>query len=91
MPLYPRSRTRFLLVLLLLLTVLALIVTIVSAKPGYGKDDRLTVTGVDFSGIVTYVTGTEFAGTELGGLSGITYDPNRDVYYVISDDRSLKK
>ncbi len=26
--------------------------------------------------------------TVVGGLSGITYDPNRDVYYVISDDRS---
>ncbi|WP_199256145.1 esterase-like activity of phytase family protein [Mycolicibacterium mengxianglii] len=27
-------------------------------------------------------------GTVVGGLSGITYDPGRQVYYVISDDRS---
>lgn len=29
-----------------------------------------------------------FAGTVIGGLSGISYDPGRGVYYVISDDRS---
>ncbi|WP_239651137.1 esterase-like activity of phytase family protein [Mycobacterium sp. UM_Kg27] len=31
---------------------------------------------------------TRFAGTVVGGLSGISYDPGRDCYYVISDDRS---
>lgn len=29
-----------------------------------------------------------FDGTVVGGLSGISYDPGRDCYYVISDDRS---
>jgi 3-phytase/alkaline phosphatase D len=29
-----------------------------------------------------------FADTEVGGLSGITYDSNRGVYYALSDDRS---
>jgi hypothetical protein len=29
----------------------------------------------------------EFEGTTVGGLSGLTYDARRDVYYVISDDR----
>lgn len=33
-------------------------------------------------------TGLMFAGTEVGGLSGLTYDAVRDVYYAISDDRS---
>ncbi len=33
-------------------------------------------------------TGTMFSGTEVGGLSGITYDPVRDLYYAVSDDRS---
>ncbi|HEU4363445.1 MAG TPA: esterase-like activity of phytase family protein [Mycobacterium sp.] len=31
-----------------------------------------------------------FAGTTIGGLSGISYDAGRDCYYVISDDRSAK-
>ena len=34
--------------------------------------------------------GVQFTGTTVGGLSGITYDAGRDVYYVISDDRSEK-
>lgn len=29
-------------------------------------------------------------GTVVGGLSGISYDPQRQIYYVISDDRSKK-
>lgn len=32
--------------------------------------------------------GTTVDGTAVGGLSGITYDAGRQVYYVISDDRS---
>lgn len=31
-----------------------------------------------------------FDGTVIGGLSAISYDPGRDCYYVISDDRSAK-
>lgn len=33
-------------------------------------------------------TGLMFEGTEVGGLSGLSYDAVREVYYVISDDRS---
>lgn len=29
-----------------------------------------------------------FKGTTIGGLSGIDYDPKKDIYYLISDDRS---
>jgi hypothetical protein len=35
-------------------------------------------------------SGFSFAGTVVGGLSGITYDQGRQLYYVISDDRSAK-
>ena len=35
-------------------------------------------------------SGFSFAGTVVGGLSGIAYDSGREVYYVISDDRSAK-
>ena len=31
-----------------------------------------------------------FDETTVGGLSAISYDPGRQVYYVISDDRSAK-
>jgi hypothetical protein len=31
---------------------------------------------------------TQFAGTTIGGLSGIDYDAGNKVYYLISDDRS---
>ncbi len=33
-------------------------------------------------------TGLIFEGTEVGGLSGLTYDAVRQLYYAISDDRS---
>ena len=31
-----------------------------------------------------------YKGTTVGGLSGIDYDPNKDVYYMISDDPSSR-
>jgi hypothetical protein len=34
------------------------------------------------------VRGATLNGTVIGGLSGISYDPQRDVYYSISDDKS---
>jgi 3-phytase/alkaline phosphatase D len=46
-----------------------------------------TVVGVEFLGEVIVPTGTIFDGTEIGGLSSITYDAGRDVYYVVSDDQ----
>ena len=48
------------------------------------------VTAIDFIGEATLPTGTNFENTVLGGLSGITYDAKRRVYYAISDDRSVK-
>jgi myo-inositol-hexaphosphate 3-phosphohydrolase len=56
---------------------------------GSGTDaTRRTVTGLEFLGDVTFETGLTFEETEVGGLSGITYDPSDRVYYTISDDRS---
>lgn len=80
-----KSRLFIVLIPLLLVLILSLMVAIVSAKV---KDEQFTVTAVSSSGIVTFNTGFAFAGTEVGGLSGITYDANRGVYYAISDDRS---
>lgn len=49
---------------------------------------QAAITSVDFLGQSTFPTGTQFQGTTLGGLSGITYDSSNNVYYSISDDRS---
>jgi len=49
---------------------------------------RVSVKGIDFLGQVTFPTATFFEGTQIGGLSGITYDARIDGYYAISDDRS---
>ena len=48
---------------------------------------RKTVSNIEFLGQAAFETGFQFEGTEVGGLSGITYDPLRDVYYALSDDR----
>ena len=48
------------------------------------------VTQIDFIGRAIFPTGSPFGGTEIGGLSGITYDAEKQVYYAISDDRSSK-
>lgn len=44
--------------------------------------------GLQYLGQIQLAAGTRFGGTVVGGLSGISYDPGRDCYYVISDDRS---
>lgn len=52
------------------------------------NQNRRSVDGVEFLGEVSFATGTQLDGTEIGGLSGITYDPTQGVYYSLSDDRS---
>ncbi|WP_082977495.1 esterase-like activity of phytase family protein [Mycolicibacter heraklionensis] len=44
--------------------------------------------GLQYLGQALLAPNSRFAGTVVGGLSGISYDPGRDCYYVISDDRS---
>jgi hypothetical protein len=43
-----------------------------------------------YLGQVAVPRGYLFDDTTVGGLSAISYDPGRQVYYVISDDRSAK-
>ncbi|NJO72193.1 MAG: hypothetical protein HC825_12010 [Oscillatoriales cyanobacterium RM1_1_9] len=45
---------------------------------------------LELLGQATFPTGFMFQDTEVGGLSGITYNPDLDVYYAISDDRGEK-
>lgn len=57
------------------------------AHPG-ANQNRQTVTGLEFLGEVNFPSGFSFGDTEVGGLSGITYDAVRNRYYSLSDDRS---
>ncbi|MBF2014974.1 MAG: esterase-like activity of phytase family protein [Rivularia sp. T60_A2020_040] len=54
------------------------------------RTSAVEVTGINFIGEAILPTGTNFENTELGGLSGITYDSQNQIYYAISDDRSQK-
>jgi hypothetical protein len=47
-------------------------------------------TVIDFMGQGNLTTGLLYNNTEVGGLSGITYNPEKQVYYAISDDPSNK-
>jgi|GEM_PF-104766 hypothetical protein len=51
-------------------------------------DALLGGAGIAFIGEATFRTGFRRFDTEIGGLSGITYDPVRGLYYTLSDDRS---
>jgi 3-phytase/alkaline phosphatase D len=46
-----------------------------------------TVVGVEFLGEVVVPAGTVFEGTEIGGLSSITFDAGRNAYHTLSDDQ----
>lgn len=45
---------------------------------------------LSYLGQAQIASGAVFDDTVIGGLSAISYDPGRDLYYVISDDRSAK-
>jgi len=47
-----------------------------------------SVSQLKFLGEYDVPNGKQFKGTTIGGLSGIDYDANNDIYYIISDDRS---
>ena len=71
---------------LMLLTITGVSVRTVTAK---AKENQVTIASYELIGSVNFPTGTQFEDTDVGGLSSITYDPNRDVYYAISDDQSV--
>jgi hypothetical protein len=48
------------------------------------------IKSIEFIGQATLPTGLIFQKTEIGGLSGITYDARNNLYYAISDDRGQK-
>jgi hypothetical protein len=72
--------------LLRLLLVASVVVTGCSPAPAPQEEPEAP----SLLGQFDWPDGVQFTGTTVGGLSGITYDAGRDVYYVISDDRSEK-
>ena len=72
MIMYAGLRSRFGLVVTGALALL--LVTPAIAMPANDSGDAKTVGDVEFLGEVVVPTGTMFDGTEIGGLSSITYD-----------------
>lgn len=56
------------------------------AKP---IDGPITFAGYELIGTVNFPTGYVVDGTVMGGLSSITYDESRGVFYALSDDQSV--
>ncbi|MGJ5674685.1 MAG: esterase-like activity of phytase family protein [Nostochopsis sp.] len=54
------------------------------------RTSAVEIADIKFIGSATLPKGFLFQKTEVGGLSGITYDPTNNLYYAISDDRSNK-
>ena len=79
------ARERRIVVLVFLLSLL-LILTAVGTSANQSTGPQ-TVVDVEFLGQAVIPSGTMFAGTEIGGLSSITYDAGRGVYHTLSDDQ----
>jgi hypothetical protein len=89
---HPQRKFRSLPSILVALAILLAPVMIVSASAqpasANSKDDQVTLTSYELIGTVNVPTGYQFAGTEVGGLSSITYDSSRSAFYALSDDPS---
>ena len=73
----------------LLVTVAAALATaVVLVSPAGAADPRAHTPELQFLGQAIVPTGTTFAGTPVGGLSSITYDSARGLFYSLSDDQS---
>ncbi|BAY96315.1 hypothetical protein NIES37_02460 [Tolypothrix tenuis PCC 7101] len=68
-------------------TIPILIISFLASNFTWGA---VTVSSIEFMGEATIPKGLLVQNTLVGGLSGITYDANHDVYYAISDDRGNK-
>ncbi len=62
-------------------------VTPAAAGPGKKPGTPGPKTELQFLGQQIIPTGTQFQGTQFGGLSGLAYDERRGVFYAFSDDQ----
>ena len=60
------------------------LIALVAAAPASADGRR---GDLEFRGQAIVPTGTTFQGTTVGGLSSITYDSRRKVFYTVSDDQ----
>jgi hypothetical protein len=65
----------------------AVAVVAVAAAVGAGAGKSAKAPDLEFLGQAVIPTGTTFGGTMVGGLSSITYDRSRGVFYSLSDDQ----
>jgi hypothetical protein len=73
-----------------LIIALTISIVIISLFVSNLASAAVKITEINFIGAASLPTGFNFQNTELGGLSGITYDQEKDIYYAISDDRGQK-
>jgi len=78
-------RTTFTRLVLVLVPVVA--AAVVGASWTSAANDRARTPALEFLGQQIIPTGAQFEGTEIGGLSGMAYDSERDVFYALSDDQ----
>ncbi len=69
---------------------IALLIGCSSSHKLAGKTSGSDIKEIRFFGEYILPNGIQFKNTIVGGLSGIDYDKDRDVYYMISDDPSSK-
>ena len=60
------------------------------ALTAIAQTERATVSSLKYLGQYEIPHNKQFKNTTVGGLSGIDYDPQNNLYYLISDDRSAK-
>ena len=67
--------------------VTRLVVLLAIAFVAVGPAQAAPSTQLEFLGQQIFPTATQFRGTTFGGLSSITYDAQRNLFYAISDDQ----
>ena len=72
-----------------ILILAMVLIPVASASAGPSTDGEVSFADYELIGTINFPTGYMFAGTQMGGLSSITYDSSRGVFYAISDDQSV--
>ena len=69
-------------------TLLALVVITACRSTNISANDKSTVKNIWYIGEYIVPHNVQFNNTTIGGLSGIDYNKDKDVFYLISDDWS---
>ena len=70
------------------LAIIVLFYSCSSSKKISAPRQGISISQLKFLSEFDVANAQQFQGTTVGGLSGIDYDSQRDLYYLISDDRS---